>query len=360
MRTPLITEKDAHELNKSVRSSIDGRLFICCNYSPTVNCAISEDGLYFTAFQDLYKFAYDTSCIIKNYYRFLSLEDRKKFDILQRCLDDIQLLRSVQSHNQNEKNGRIEQRRLQQYEHWVEKVLQKKAPQTQEDFAALNQKLKNIAENLLGQLRKFITHISNSSNKTESIQTWIDLTLFWYSTNTKREIYRGQLENEYILRTRAANGAGIDDYHKPFILRRKIKNWIEAALYAPINKELENVEDKLNQISKVLDNPSVLQSTLDKMSEEQSTVFQQYLQEQKKQLEQKKASIRQNRKDLKEKIEKKGNVLDYFYSQLKDQLQDMVNKLDGSDPDYSLLPQDLMQEHIKEFFFDVSSPDGDF
>lgn len=354
MSTPLITEQDAIRLNERVQEKINGRLFLCCNYMPTESYAVSVDARYLTAIQDLYKFSIDTSCVIKNYYRFVPQEERRKLDGLQRHLDSIQMLRAVQSHNQSDQNGHIEQQRLKEYQNWVAGILHKASPpDSQEDFAALCQELARMADEVCRQLELFVDLAAANPDQEKVIQDWIDQTFCWYSSNTKRALYYGRLENEYIRRALLSPGQQLDT--RPFILRRKVNRWIETALFASVDRKLAEEERAIERIDAALD-PSFSQVKFS--SEAQRASFRAALQEGRDAHVQAKAALERQRGKLEAILS--NQYVPHFFETLKDSLQEIMDDLDEKGQSYTLLPQDLLSIHVDRFFRDVPSPDGDF
>lgn len=354
MSAPLITEQDAVRLNERVQDKINGRLFLCCNYMPTENYVISVDARYLTAIQDLYKFSIDTSCVIKNYYRFVPQGDRWKLDGLQRHLDRIQMLRAVQSHNQSDQNGHIEQQRLKEYQNWVAGILHKASPpDSQEDFAALYQELARMADEVYRQLELFVDLAAASPDQGKVIQDWINQTFHWYSNNTRRDLYYGRLENEYIRRALLSPGQQLDT--RPFIIRRKVNRWIEEALFASVDRKLAEEENAIEKIDAALD-PSFSQVKFS--SEAQRASFLAALQEGREAHVQAKANLEQQRDGL--ETMPGSQYVPHFFKTLKDSLQEIMDDLDEKGQSYTLLPQDLLAMHVDRFFRDVPSPDGDF
>ena len=64
MRNPVICSEEAEKLNKRIQL-LDKRLFLFCHYEP-VSFALSEDGYYMESVDNLYKFAIDSSYLLKN------------------------------------------------------------------------------------------------------------------------------------------------------------------------------------------------------------------------------------------------------------------------------------------------------
>lgn len=358
MNISIISADAAQALNREVQKRIDPRLFLCCNYEPTVSYAVSEDGKYLIAIQDLYKFAIDSSCIIKNYRHFLPKKVINQFDRLQNILDKISLLRCIYDHSQSVQNGRIEQERLESYDIWLNKVLNKSTPETPADFALLNQTLSDMANELLLLLNQFIFCVSQNPNMQEVTTAWINRTLHWYCSNTKTEIYKGQLMDAYIANANA-NGKDYPRLYSSKSLNRKIRQWIENALYYPIDRELKEIDNKITLADNVLNgNGPWVQAIQAKTSAEKFTELKENFRQQRDENLQRRFSLLQSKQDLEQRLN--GNPLDFFFTNLEQQLHNTMLKLDTEQISYTLLPQDLLQEDIHMFFGAVPSPDNDF
>lgn len=359
MSTPIISANVAQCLNQKVQQLIDPRLFLCCNYEPTFSCAISEEGQYFTAIQDLYKFALDSSCVIKCYNKFLrSKEEEVQFKELRGILHCINLLRSVIDHNQSELNGRFAKQRLEDYSIWLQNCLGKDVAELPEDFLTLHQQLHKMAKQLLAYIDQFIEHLGHLPDKSDITDQWINYTLQWYCSNTKTEIYKGQLMDTYIANTNA-NGKSYQDLYRPQVLHRKISSWIEAAIFYSIDQELEEIEEKIQSSQAALSEDNyIVQKLRVKMTDEQFEIFQASARSNLEENVYKKTSLLGKKQELEKEV---GNrPIDYLFKNLERQLRDTMAKLEAEGVPYTLLPQDLMQENIDLYFGSVHSPEEDF
>ena len=359
MSTPVISADAAQCLNQKVQQLIDSRLFLCCNYEPTVSYAISEEGQYFTAIQDLYKFAIDSSCIIKCYDKFIhAQQELSHFKGLRDILDCIDVLRSVTDHNQSRLNGRMAKERLENYSIWLQQCLGKDAPESPADFLVLYRKTHTIAEELLAYLNQFIELLGVLSDKTDVTQKWIDCTLRWYCSNTKTEIYKGQLMDAYIANA-TANGKNYQSLYRPRELYRKINRWIEASIFYPIDHALEEIEAELQSAQTILcGNSPMVQALRPKMTEEQFETFVAGYRSRLEESERKRQSLLQEKEKIEKEVGKRP--ADYLFKRLEQQLRDTMVWLEAKGTPYTLLPQDLLQENIELHFGSVHSPEMDF
>lgn len=121
---------------------------------------ISEDGRYLLNIQDLYKFAIDSSCIIKQYRRIIPQSDHRQFAQLRKLLDQISTFRTVFDHNISNKDGQLSVDEMARYMAWVRTTIGKSAPEAEDDYKTLNQKLSDMATELLHLLERFIHYRS--------------------------------------------------------------------------------------------------------------------------------------------------------------------------------------------------------
>lgn len=359
MSTPVISAKVAQDLNSAVQRDIDPRLFLCCNYEPTRIYVISEEGKFLTAIQDLYKFALDSSCIIKHYRSFLcTKEARDCFKELREILNQIDLLRSMTDHNQSVQNGRLAKNRLDSYSVWIQRYLGKDMPESQEDFSVLYRQLCKMAESLIKYLEEFVGYLGELPDKEGIVNKWINRTLQWYCNNTKTEIYKGQLMDIYIANTRNRGKDYSELYHSR-VLHRKINKWIEAAIFYPIEQRLEVIEEEIQSVQTALcaNNPMV-QMLRSKITEEEFEALQAKFQNTLEESLRQKEALQKERGELEKEVGEQPE--DYFFKGLEKQLRNTMAWLDEQGISYTLLPQDLLQQDIRLFFASVHSPEEDF
>lgn len=355
MNAPIISAAVAQRLNQKVQQEINPHLFLFCNYEPTTSYAISEDGCFFIAIQDLYKFGVDSNCILSAYRKFVPPNDLRRFNRLRDILDIINMLRAVIDHNQSVQNGKIEQEHLEAYNAWVESTLHKPTPETQQDFAILKQSLVAIAKEFVQLTEAFIDCVKSNPNVANVVKEWTDRTLYWYCNNTKTEIYKGQLMNAYIANAKAA-GIEIRNIRT---LGRKIGAWIEMALYYPYDKEIQELEGSISSAENMLNGSNAMFEALrPKMSPDELQKFEDGLRQSLAENKARCAEVMQERAELEIRIG--GKHIDFFFRNLEEQLRSTIKKLNDSGQHYTLLPQDLIQEDIELFFGNVPSPEGDF
>lgn len=361
MSSSVISAEVALALNRRVRESIDSRLFLFCNYEPTYVKAIHSDGKYLVWIQDLYKFAIDSGCVVKQYESFLrNKDDKDKFSGLNKILEQIQALRGYLDHNTSPLNGRIEKDEIEYCQNWISATISKPEPETDKDFELLNGELEKLAKSLVMHLDSFVDCIAQYPNRGKLVKDWIDKTLYWYCNNTKREIYMGQLIDVYIANARA-KGRVCAEESSMRDMRRLAIRWIKAAMYYHIDSEIQECSMQVKQIEDMLDGRNEefkeLSSSLD---EDKVESIKHDLQEQ---LAKNRLRITDQMKK-REELDKKNNnrkFTNFFFKELEHyQLKQTMGILDEKGVEYTLLPQDLLQEDIDIFFKGVPSPDGYF
>lgn len=365
MIAPIISAETANKLNKKVMETIDPRLYLFCNYEPTIHYAISEDALFLISIQDLYKFAIDSGCVLKNYYTYLKEGQipESQFNGLKKIIDTISMLRTVFDHNLSDFNGQIERNYIDQYSSWVKSALGKSTPEDINDYIVLNQQLTSLATQLVIFVEKFINCVALSPKKNSIIQKWKNSILHWYCSNSKTDIYLGQLQDAYIANTIANRGDYASLYEAPNI-RRKIYKWIEEALYHPVNIELNQVTRDISIYQRVLSGelPS-FEAMMKGKTTEQIEKEKQKIKTILKEKQARSIELKKNKDELDRLYDpqsRKKRYLEYFLKHLEPQLFKTAVRLDTEGIAYTYLPQDLIQEDIHYLFNGVRSPENDF
>ncbi len=347
MSAPIIPAEAAQTFNAQVQA-IDPRLFLFCNYEPTVNYATSLDARCLVAIQDLYKFAVDSNYVLNHYREFIPEEDWKAFGVFDNICQEIKNLRTILDHNQSEGNGYLEKTRLEWYKTWREKVPGELAKENLEGDALVYRKLELLAKKLLEQTDRFVTRIKDrtktGAERKAVVEMWIEKTLFWYTHNTKTEIYKGCLMDAYL--ANSAGKLGVDA-RKPWVVHRKVNKWIKKGVEVHCEKR-----DKV-RIGVFQQRIDILQKMApDKLAQWERDVGTTF-EEQKKWLEELQA-----RKTEAQKAVVEGKAIGYFFNGLEGQLRATVKRLDAKGTAYTLLPQDLMQMDIEFYFNEDSIPDA--
>lgn len=347
----------AENLNAKVRDFIDPRLFLFCNFEANDLWVLGADALFVVSVQNLYKFAVDSSCILKNYRDFLDPSRFSAFQRLQQLLDQISMLRAVIDHNQSSQDGWLEQKRLEDYDNWVREIIRKDRPTTAEDFSLLNRTLTAIAAELVQQAELFVSEVAGSS-KPALIEKWIGKTLRWYVSNTKTEIYKGQLISAYIANAHSA-GMHSQALSQSRAVNRKVKKWLEAAIFHPIDRRLDEIDSEIAAKEAALNpNSPLYRAYQAKLPADAFTTIIGNMQQGLQQLQNEKNQLTQQQNTLQQRVG--SNCWDYYFKQLEAQLRSTMAQLESDGISYTLLPQDLLQEDIAIHFGDVPSPEGDF
>ncbi len=347
MTEPILTSQHAESINALVQQVIDPRLFLLCNYEPTIRHAISEDGIYQLNIQDLYKFAIDSTAIIKQYFDFIPKNtgwpDSEKWNHLK---EQISSFRTVFDHNISKKDGQESREAMDAYLCWVRAVIKKPTPETLDDYKQLNEKLKEMAGDVRACFESFIRCAAANPDRSGVVDKWIDKTLYWYSNNTKTGIYKGYLIDYYTAR---AQDADMDVYRSSFVAYRgrNIKNWIASMKRYPIESKIRETEQTMDAYRRILSNPS-LHSLL---SPAEEANVRRILGEQEKKC----AELRVER-DRMEAV-KSRDLENDFYKNLKKQLEETMQYLQQEGQAYTLLPQDLFGADMKRVFGPVPIPD---
>lgn len=357
MNKPIIPAETACDFNTRVSTQINSRLFLFCNYEPTVSYGTDSEAKYVIAIQDLYKFAIDSNYVLKHYREFLLWEQGEDFDhkehefeLLGDILRNIENLRAVFDHNQSENNGWLERERLEWYRQWLKTALNKAEPENSEDFALLYQKLEEMAKQLLKQVDRFLQCIERQSelDREALAKEWFNRTLSWYTHSMKTDIYMGQLMNAYIVNAEARGKSG-SELHESAKIRLKTKKWIENALRFDCERDKKEIE-RIKRYIAVLK-----RAAPDQVAQWERGCGQSY-----QQLKDRLTGLKNRLAEKQGALNSLNSAVKYFFDHLEDRLRETANRLDREGRPYTLLPQDLMQEDIDFYFDGVSSPDGDF
>ena len=203
MMNSFITAEEAENLNLLVQRRIDPRLFLFCNYEPSPDNSFSPDGIFVSRVLGLYRFAVDSCCPIGQLILLLGKENQRRLRGLRTDINTVKTLRSAIAHSQSEKNGYTSQRILEDYKMWVKEAIGKNAPNSEQDYILMNNKLGGLQKRILSGLKEMLTLLETKVPRDELTDQWISILLNWYCSNTRMEIYFGCLINEYLSRSLA-------------------------------------------------------------------------------------------------------------------------------------------------------------
>lgn len=327
MKDVIFTPAAAIELNQLVQSKLSRRLFLCCNFNPNSVAGLSDDGKYYPAILNLYNLAFDSSCIIKNLSKMSAPKiyvEKSTYEKLRYTLDTIKCLRSRVGHNNSYCDGHREAENIEQYQNWVKRHIGKESPDCAEDYTSLLGGLLTLGNDLFETVKEYIIVASNSPDKNSIVVEWESLIIDWYSgKNVKRDIFLGELENEYLARAGQTSMQKLDFYTSRWIQNYYTK---EGALHNLQRLLGENLDLKTKQ------------AISNKIRERENCIFEE---------------IRTMEKQF-------GNNAPYcFRDRLFAELSEELHNTLLSEQ-CSLLPDDLLQRQIQKMFAGVSSLDGHF
>lgn len=334
----VISAVQADQLNRLVRKKIDSRLFLTCNYTPTEVPALGNSAKFYLGIQDLYKFAVDTSFVIGNLDKYLPVDTEQSFIREFRTqIDDIKNLRSVIDHSQSSYDGFFSREHLHRYDSIIKAALDKPEnkdgavakvklrPETEDDFELLYISLKDRADRLLKDLESFVERVATSGERQEITVRWIAATTEWYVR--KQDVYLGQLGDVY--QAKMADAQKSTSWYRRrtaselrgYQLRGKLNRWIENALFDDLDRMIKNCDYIIHNY------PKQAKVVMSKRNE--------YLQAR-----------------LEREAQIGENSRDYFFRNLKQQLEDTMKGYSGG-----LLPQELLLADIERVFDKVPSQD---
>lgn len=353
MTSPIISAAVANHINEIIQNSLDNRLFLFCNYEPTFPLAVSEEGKFYLAVQDLYKFAIDSSCILKNWDKFLPIGFRPNYCRIGEILSFISEVRSAIDHNRSDANGWFEQNSVEFYQQWVIGVISKDTVECEGDYSLLCMELEMLADELVKLTEKFAYHFATRTDKQSVIEKWISETLRWYTQTSKTDIYRGQMVNAYVVRI-MGEGRPIEDWsHKTMFDRTS--RWIMNKYIYPLLAKKEKLISDIDKLEAALlpDNKET-ESLFSGLSDCEIERVKEGLREE---LEDKKRERQEVTKQLITNNGIKNPDKDYF-NNLSNQIRETMQILEQEGVAYSLLPQSILQEDIERVFSQVPVPEN--
>lgn len=353
MNSPVVSAATAEHFNQMIQKGIDSRLFLFCNYEPTLQGGVSAEGSYLLAIQDLYKFAIDSSCVLKQYKSFLGKEMWNDYSRLGEILDTISELRTAIDHNRSEYNGWFDQNTLAFYKSWLQSCIAKDAADSEEDYEKLLNSLTTIANDLVELVDKFASHLISARDKTRTVDCWINSTLDWYSNTSKTDLYRGQLINAYIARI-SSEGKTIENWDRKQLFDNSTY-WITNLFFSPLKAKKDALTAEINNLKGGIDPNSPLNTShLLSLSDEQREKFEAEIQTRISEKEAARKTLTDEQISLDRRMGKDPSK--FFFNQLKNQLKETMSFLESQGIPYTLLPQSLLQEDIERVFATIPAP----
>lgn len=367
MNSSIISAKAAKELD-TLAQSINPILFWTCNFEPMISYAISEDARFFIGIQDLYKFAFDTNCVLKGIASnnknsiCQNLLPSRDAEILRNATDTVQMLRAVLSHNHSDLNGKMDSAAIDAYNGWIREKLGKDTPVAPGDFSELNAALRDIGADLIRLSEQVIACIKARQDVDVITKKWIERTLQWYCTGTHQNYYRSQLCDLYYAEgcERRRNFANNVDEHE---LVSRVNRWIKNQITREFDVKLKDLIDERSRIKSLIDDQSPRALKLQKACPEQ---FEKVTETWKHRLGEIEVEIDvvQGQRDqfLRRCHEKYRTEIDYFFNgeKLFSQLYDTLERLRDNGENFTLLPQDFLFSDIMHNFQGVRVPNRDF
>lgn len=350
MNTLNFTMNEVDRLNHRVKDEISGRLYLFCNYNSDIVTSISVDAKFKDGVLELYKILIDTNSILTK-IKYIIFGDpytpewkdftsRTGYYTLTNHLELINTLRSIYGHNNDERNGLLEQIQIDNHNNWLKGILGKDKPSSEEDFVKMLNTLGTISKECSTSIDRIITYISESSEKEMIARRWEEAILDWY--NKKRDIFLGQLGSAWW--SKKINESG-NRYNMPIRkneLLYQLRVWIKNYYEQPYLDELKQLDKLKAEFSAKISNPSDMQKLHEQMEAKVKSCHTRHAAVL--------ADIRRIcRKKDPEAVLQDQDYSDYFFTvSLSALIRDTLQKYDCN-----LLPQDLMQLIIKDYFVKI-------
>ena len=330
MRNPVIRSEEAEQLNKRIRE-VDKRLFLFCHYKP-MSFSISEDGYFMESIDNIYKFAIDSSYLLNDTRCISNYNNRH----LRQLMRNVDLLRSIKDHNQSPHNGQISRERILQFNSWIEGIINKTEPSSIDDYTQLNTKISDLSRELIREINICLDCCISFQDRDSLVQSLIAQTIKWYSTNTKTEIYKGQLASLYLSEVNPRR-------YNPSNLFYETSQWLEATI--PIN-----YQNKRNQLDNELFRLNTALANIGKIAPEKQNEIKDILEKQIQSTTLRIAFI-----DSVLSISRTNNdryrYYNYFINNIANHIRETMAFLDEQNEEYNMLPESLLQRVAKRYVF---------
>ena len=327
MRDPIICSEEAEQINRRIQQEVDARLFVCCHYEP-ISYAISDDAFFMESIDNLYRFAIDSSYLIKNTkcipnFPYRNLKDLK---------DQIDMLRSFKDHNQSDSLGQNSIDKISQFEEWISNIINKEKPSTISDYTELNKHLLCLSSKLISEINKLIDCCASFPNRRDLVQELLSKICLWYSTNTKVDIYKGFLFGLYLSESRS-------NYYTIFQLNR----WLESTMTSAYTNKKQQLSVILSRIKRALRNKNALASVLsdEEISslENLKPLIEKYLNQINKVL------------SLRRTVQDNMPFISYLVKEMDNHIKETIIYLDSQNIEYNMLPENIMNKVINRYVY---------
>lgn len=326
-------------INKRVHDNISPRLYLFCNFDEGNGHWISEDGKFLYDVLILYKVMIDANYITGHARTILASGDSKRwksialtiqYDELQKLTDKINCFRTVEAHNVNERNGYFQKQTVEEYHRWVFSVINANIPSTEAHYKALNMELEKISIQCENCVTLFLDYVEQAPDKEDIVERWINAIINKYSQ--KEDYLYGQMADMYYSLYSLRTGHNVPKNVNKDQMRFILSNWLMNYYIEPFDKAEEIIEEEYRKKVEIV-----------KSMEGRETI--------QKLAQQKKSSLN----DQKERILR--DICEWSHLQSADELRpkhyshyflektmpELVKKLLITHPEYSLLPQDILQ-----------------
>jgi hypothetical protein len=334
MDDTLYYEKEACFINAKAAEKIAGHLFVFCGYYPFPVPAISSDAKFMQSALELYKLIKDCSCIINKKIKSIMKENPGlNYGDLERFIDTVFFCRSVLAHNNNPALGPDYKKRIDDYNKWVKTVISADKPSSNDDYEKLFREIKDTASKIFEFVDKFIDAAEKSQDKAGIIDAWENEIFNWFGKN--HDIFIGQLSGMYLIKAAGLPGRSMPN---KISVRYRVCEWIKRFYFYEMDKKISDLNALFSVYSKKLNKKDLnsLAGKIEKLISEENA--------KRDKLQSEIASHCRKKPDDLEPFDYR----DYFFNGLEDKLRDTFKK-----HRCSLLPEDLMQIMIDDYFKEV-------
>lgn len=338
-------------INARVHDNISPKLYLFCNYDEGRRYWISEDGKYIYNVSNLYRVMIDTNYITGHAREILSGNDsgmwkriasKIQYSELQNLIGLISCFRSVEAHNVSAANGYFQRQEKKEYDRWVLSVIKTDRPSTEAHYKALNMELEKISVRCENYIKMFLNYVEQASDKKEIAERWGKAIINKYS-QTEDYLY-GQMADMYLSLYHARRGYDTSENMNKNKMRNIIRNWIMNYYLKPYDAAKALIEENLRK------NMGIIKST------EGRRKLQEQAEKKQEELNIKKEGILKEISDWSH-LRTTDYLLPKHFSCffLEKTMPELIEKLMTDHPEYTLLPQDILQSlvyiYMREFIF---------
>lgn len=348
INTPIFTADYADSVNAAVQEKIDSKLFMLCNYSPDEYPVFSEKEAFEVSVNDLYRFVFDAGFVLgklEYIVKNANLHNQNIGGKIYQAAKDLRVLaerikdlRIYKTHNCDDRNGFFAQ--LERYN--FGRAIGHSFLTSEDDYQYINtNQLLKIRDTLIARITEFIDAVAllDDEDKAALIAEWRKVIISHYC-KSHNQIYLGQLMSAMVQRLGQEELKKINSNNAFKYAQEWIQKYYQHSI-SVLRAQEEKHRKGIHEAEEYMADPQCDESL--------------------------KANIMAEKKEEEDrllKVQEKLNVLDGMDEMDKDSLFNRffellstnLEELISSGNYRTMLPQDLLQVHIRTHFNNVPLP----